>query len=152
MLLLRKMTISTGCVLRFTDYKLERACFEGNPNYEKREGMIPLDLSLNREMKSISENSFSLSISVDVFEKPRENNYPFSVGVTVSGFFQVDDSVGLDLKNKLIETNAAAILFPYVRSIISQITLMANTDSTLILPPVNFVEMLRSEETKKTSE
>jgi len=143
------MEKQSRCSLKFTDYKLERIYFEENPTYKKKDGMIPLALTLERRVENMTETQFTLTISVILFASPKENNYPFTLETRVLGFFEVEKNTAVNFKDKLIETNASAILFPYVRSIISQVTLMANTDKTLILPPMNFVEMMREEEEQK---
>lgn len=46
------------------------------------------------------------------------------------------------------EPNAIAILYPYVRSIISTYTTNSNVDP-IILPTINVVEMLKQEKNNK---
>ena len=83
-------------------------------------------------------------MDVNVFDDCVENNYPFSFYVRVSGFFEVTNLESKDEK-MLIEANAIAILFPYVRSLISSFTVNANV-SPLILPPINVLKLFQKEQ------
>lgn len=54
------------------------------------------------------------------------------------GFFE-EESEGIDLS-----ANAVAILFPYVRSLISDLT-SKGSDDPIILPPINVNSMLEND-------
>ncbi|MFB5762242.1 hypothetical protein [Paenibacillus medicaginis] len=70
--------------------------------------------------------------------------------VTLLGFFEVifnnDDPEkrGYNVKS-LCERNTLAILFPYLRSTISDISLKANAEP-IILPTINIVELIEERE------
>jgi len=57
------------------------------------------------------------------------NDYPFEIKVKILGIF---------------ETNVIAILYPYVRAIISTYTAQANVPA-LILPPINVNSLMKDE-------
>ncbi len=66
------------------------------------------------------------------------------MNISLTGFFQVDDS-DIDKKNNFAEINAVAILFPYLRAMITTYSANANV-MPLILPPINVVKMLHDKQ------
>lgn len=128
--------------------KLERLYFE-NIQY-KRDINLP-----------VAPNGYEMNFTREVTESAEEDH--FRVGLTANVHSQKDNSVLLTVtiigdficqcadkafKNRLINENAIAVLFPYIRS---QITLISTQpDSTpIIIPPVNIVALFRDEEAPK---
>ena len=78
-----------------------------------------------------------------------DKGLPFFLDVVVTGEFSVNhegvNRAEIDEKalSDVLKSNTVAILFPYVRSIVSSLTLMANEEA-VILPPINTFELLRS--------
>lgn len=70
-----------------------------------------------------------------------KNNYPFNINISLTGVFELDNQ---DIENRknFAEINAIAILFPYLRAIVSTYTSNANVPP-LILLPVNVVNMIQ---------
>ncbi|WP_413523126.1 hypothetical protein [Lactococcus raffinolactis] len=56
--------------------------------------------------------------------------------VEISGFFKVNPDEGTESNREYLEINGVAILFPYIRSIISFITSLDN-EKAIILPTIN---------------
>lgn len=72
-------------------------------------------------------------------------NLPFDLKATIEGKFKYIHGGKLPSNYlQLIQNNAATILFPYLRSAISQITLLGNEYSPIILPLIN-IESLKEE-------
>lgn len=66
------------------------------------------------------------------------DNLPFNLKASVQGRFKYVHEKELPSNYlKVLQNNAATILFPYLRSIISQITLLGNEYSPIILPLIN---------------
>ncbi len=63
--------------------------------------------------------------------------------VSLSGFFEIDNSEALDHKTTqdLINKNAVAILMPYLRSEVTLLTAQPDTES-VVLPPFNINRMM----------
>ena len=83
-------------------------------------------------------------LTVDVFPRAREQDYPFECSVTVMGRFSAELSVNMEesVFHKRLSQNGLSILFPYVRAMVSDITRMANV-TPVILPSINIVEYLK---------
>ncbi|MNO83554.1 preprotein translocase subunit SecB [compost metagenome] len=82
------------------------------------------------------------------------------IDITMVGYFKIalqkeeddDKEVEIDVLNdhihKLCEENTLSILFPYVRSTISDISLKANAEP-IILPTINIIALIKKEKEKE---
>lgn len=133
---------NTKSDLIFEDYEVEKIEFYNNLNFDGKDN-INIDLDIDSSINFSDDNSgFLLKLSVKLFKDAVKNNYPFSMNLSVIGIFK------LDTKNKekistFAEVNGVAILFPYIRAIISTYTANANVPP-LILPPINVINYLKS--------
>ncbi len=129
--------------LRFINYVVNEIRFKYNDQFKMESVKIDFNVKKNIAYNE-QNNSAVVTLDVNVFDHCVENNYPFSFYVRVSGFFEVTNLESKDEK-MLIEANAIAILFPYVRSLISSFTVNANV-SPLILPPINVLKLFQKEQ------
>lgn len=128
--------------LRFIDYIVDEVNFKNKYNDNEN---FELDFDIDSNVDFKDKNNFILKLELYIFKK--EEDVPFTMNVKVIGIFEVDD-VEEKLREELAEKNAVAILFPYVRALVSNYTAIANV-SPLILPPINVVQYI--EEKKKKS-
>jgi preprotein translocase subunit SecB len=74
----------------------------------------------------------------------------FDLSIDIIGHFELSNDVDSETKKKLINTNAPAILFPYVRSFITTLTSqMGDSTGPIIIPPRFFkgeIEEFKMEE------
>ena len=97
---------------------------------------------------SEDNQEMEVELGVSIFKDSLEKNYPFEMAVNVKGFFY------LEIGNERIDTfeaNAIAILFPYVRAIVSTFTANANV-APVILPPMNLYNYLKNKHNKKKNQ
>lgn len=76
------------------------------------------------------------------------DEYPFYVEVEVEGYFDYnykEDGIDAGFDN-LLRNNCAAILYPYLRSTISNLTNLANDYPTYNLPTINIIKAIQNEE------
>ncbi|MCT3191568.1 preprotein translocase subunit SecB [Lacticaseibacillus rhamnosus] len=80
-----------------------------------------------------------------------EESLPFEAFATVTGSFvyEADEDISETGIDHLLKVNATAILFPYIRAIISSLTGMSNEFNQLILPTIN-LEKLYEEQNKES--
>lgn len=121
-------------VLTFNEYKVNKVEFTLNPNWSGNETEIDLNI---RKQVTYDEDTKSgiVKLFTNVFENAEQRDYPFSIVLEVSGFFNIESDNHEESK-KLLNTNAVAILFPYIRALISTYTSNANV-APLILPAIN---------------
>lgn len=129
--------------LRFIDYYINKIEFYNNEEFE--DAPVKIDFKITRKVEYLEDedNTFLVTLNTRIFENSRENNYPFSMNISLTGIFEIDND---DVKNRktFAEVNSAAILFPYLRAIVSTYSANANIQP-LILPPVNVIKMIQEE-------
>ena len=136
------MMKNIGGVITFENYVVEKVLFERNDSFSKEKEVkgefdIKPDIQLSEDKKSMQ-----VRVEINIFEDMRKNNFPFHMEVIVSGFFNVssDDNT---IKTDKFYPNAIAILYPYIRSIITTYTAMANVNP-MILPTINVNKFIES--------
>lgn len=131
------MSAENSCVLKLEHLVFDELSF-------KREGFKndnELQLEFGFRFKDGPEGSFITSIRV-IGRKKDE----YSFVVRVSGYFQPGDSNAN--RDTLMEQNASAIIFPYVRSQISLLTAQPETD-TVVLPAMNIAALIEEAKQEK---
>ena len=112
----------------------------------EKENGIDIDLKLGHDIK-IFGNEMHVMLNAIVFDKMIEKNYPFKINVIIEGIFETSN------KNvDIFKNNAIAILFPYIRSLISTYTANSNVP-TLVLPTINvnkYIEEAEKHENQDT--
>lgn len=123
--------------LRFLNYKVNKLLFENNDNYKGTTITINFDIKNNVKINNV-KNKMEIELSTNIFEK--KQNTPFYMEVSITGLFEL---IGEDDITKYQE-NAIAIMYPYLRAIVSTCTSSANVPP-LILPTINVNAMLKKE-------
>jgi len=123
--------------LIFHDYVVNHVNFEKNKNFENQSIDIKFDIKRN----VVYEDDMAyVTVNTLIFENAVENNYPFTLDISVEGKFEVN-SADEKQKEELTTKNTVAILFPYIRALVSNYTANANVPP-LILPPINVLKIL----------
>ena len=125
-------------VLIFKKYIVNKVIFEKNENYNFKDGE-KIHFKVKDEVKK-EKNKMEVKLIVNIFENSKVNNYPFEMEVQVTGFFEIEN----DKENIDFIPNAIAILYPYIRAIVSTYTASSNVNS-LILPTINVNAMLEKQ-------
>lgn len=120
--------------LKFEHYIVDYVEFKNNPDFEGEEATLEFN---PRAEFNVDGKELLVFLTIDVFPEAIKRNYPFEMSVCVVGYFTISDEENIEK----YKTNAVAVLFPYVRSIISTYTALANVNP-LILPTVNINRML----------
>lgn len=77
---------------------------------------------------------FKIVQDIKVFTKEQ-----FELSIVGIGTFEISKDIDQELKDKFIQLNAPAIMFPYLRSFISTLTSnLGNVTGTLTIPPQFF--------------
>lgn len=130
-------------VIQFEGYRLIDAQYHCNAGFEfssLEDGDMKFNFS--KSHMSLSDNRMQLNLRGCVFYSNSEeyDSAPYKISVEIAGIFSSDTEF-----DKKWENNALAILFPYVRSIISCLTSQSGR-STIVLPTVNIVKMFEEVE------
>lgn len=126
-------------LLKFLGYEVNEIIFKKNDKYKsENEENSKLDLKI-KPKTVINENNMDVTLEVLISENAQENNKPFEMKVELTGYFYVEGMAPERLK-----ANAIAILYPYVRAIISTYTTNANI-TPLLLPAINVNKLVEQQ-------
>ncbi|MCK1976089.1 protein-export chaperone SecB [Jeotgalicoccus huakuii] len=132
--------------LTFETYSVDKMIYHKNENFiPTDDGEVDLDPSFDivinkTEKEAIVDMNFSVGSMTD-------KTSPFCIKVCISGifFYNVNEAEDEPFES-FLKTNAVAILFPYLRQIVSNLTTVTNEFPTFILPVMNIVKYLEDED------
>ena len=104
------------------------------------EKVVVEDISFKRfntEATKIEKSLYKVTVSVGI-----NSNSVCNMNITMSGFFRLEEDSTLG--KRLLQTNAVAILFPYVRSQLTLLTSQPGFDP-VILPVMNINALFANE-------
>ena len=135
----RESTISS---LRFINYVVNDVKFKSNKIQDDKK-VLKLTFDIVNSTKVNKERDKMEIISkLNVFKGQEES--PFNMEVEISGFFELEGEDDITR----YEANAIAIMYPYLRAIVSTYTASANV-SPVILPAINVNAMLKNRKENK---
>ncbi len=120
----------------FEKYEVVEVSFKKNDAYDSEE--VSVDVKMDADIKTDdNKESMIVELELKLFENAVEKGYPFDMYVLVRGYFS---GRGEDILQ--YQANAIAILYPYVRALVSTYTANSNV-TPLILPTINVNKMLK---------
>lgn len=132
--------------LSFENYSVEKMTYHKNSNFRlAEEGGIDLDplydIVINKtKEEAIVDLNFSVGSQTDEIS-------PFFIEVKIRGaFIYNSEEAEKEPFINFLKTNAVAILFPYLRHIVSNLTSTTNEFPTFILPVMNLVKYIEEED------
>lgn len=132
--------------LRFIDYVVNDIEYRANQNFIDQDVTVKFNVFRDVEYLEDENNTILVSLIISIFEDAAENNYPFYLKINMTGIFELDH-IHVESREGFAEVNAVAILFPYIRALISTITANVNVPP-LILPPINVVNLIEEQKKK----
>ncbi len=135
--------------ISFNNYVVEKIDFRINHDFQEYE-KIQLDMKFNSKIDvNMEEHSSVISLGCLVFNDYLNKNYPFQLLIQMRAFFDFESTLPQEEVVKLLEVNGIAIVFPYLRALISNITINSGMPP-LIIPTINISSMLNQKnETKQ---
>lgn len=127
-------------VLKFNKYIVNEIKYKTNAEFKKSNEGTPININIVHTV-DVEDNNMNVTLFCNIFDNAEKNNYPFEMSISLTGFFSTEGE-----KTESFVKNAIAILYPYVRAIVSTYTASANV-TPLILPAINVNKMI--EEQKK---
>lgn len=126
--------------INFNNIILKEVTFKRSPGIiEKPE----LDISFN-VISAISEDNKSLNLEVVTILKEKKGLFSLEFSL-IGNFSVIGNSENMSLE-EFSKTNAPALMMPYIRETISNITLRSGL-KPIIIPPINIISMVN----KKTA-
>lgn len=130
-------------IITFLDYRVNKIEFVNNKEYNGEEVDIDFDMAVEVHVSEDGQEMIVV-LKTNIFDSQEETVYPFKMSVEVEGYFK-SNFEGEEQDIKKYVKNAVAILFPYVRSLISTYTANANV-TPLILPTINVSKLVEKVE------
>ena len=125
--------------LIFKKYIVDEIVFKYNKEFKNKPVEIIFDIF--KKINYENDKQMNVSLKVKIFEE--NEKYPFYMMVSITGFFEIENNdEGINF-----EPNAIAILYPFIRSIVSTYTASANV-MPLILPVINVNKYLEDKQIK----
>lgn len=121
--------------MKLVDYKVLKASFELNQNYEFKQNPISIKPEFSRNVKKINDSQYDIILSINISSQGNKHPIPFFVEAVISSTFELQNWESEEIKPIAIN-NATAIMFPYLRSLLSSITLNGNIPP-YVLPIIN---------------
>lgn len=129
--------------MKFIDYVVDHIEYRSNLDFDDSE--VSIDFDIRPEfIQGENEQDLMVVLDVDIFKDAKKNNYPFEMNLRLVGYFKIE---GSNEKDKF-KANALAIMYPYVRSIVTSYTANANVNP-LILPVININAFIESRKNQK---
>ncbi len=135
--------------IQFQQYHVTKVDFKYNPFYEGEDSLIPY---FDYTVEPRTEGHLWVTLNLTVGDASLKDSSIF-VSASLAGLFELlsdetDDS-GLSNDVTRYKANFIAILYPYLRSLVSDIT-SKGTLSPLILPTMNVVAYIDAQEKSRS--
>ena len=128
--------MNTNHAMKLTKYNVEKIMFSLNKDFDfkspKRVNVKPI---FDREVTKLDDDNYNVYLSVTFKELDQQAILPFYIDLAISGNFFLSKWEDQD-KIVFARNSATAILFPYLRSLLTTITINANVPP-YILPIMN---------------
>lgn len=120
------------------------SAFVNDENTKKKNSF---SLTPNLKIRKDKKNGI-LNIKVSLKKFVNDNNY-FEISIELDGVFEISNELNSNEAKmvNILYVNGTAILYPYVRAVISMITGL-DSEATVLLPTINTLDLLK-EATKK---
>lgn len=131
--------------IQFNDYIVLKSSYEKNIHFDETTENLDMNMQFSCEIvEQETEATVYFSATCGSLEK---TDSPFLVDVKVAGFFGYieEENEGIDFRSYLTR-NAIFILFPYVRSLMSELTLKSNEFPPLQLPVINIAKFMEEQD------
>lgn len=116
----------------FLDYKLVSVAFSLT-------GKTPKDVDINPRFE-VSHEKEKDKLKVYLALVSEDGGSPFLFNVKIAGLFGFDRDISQDNMEDIANINCAAILFPFLRETLADLTRRSGLPP-LLLPPINFVAL-----------
>jgi len=124
--------------LQFDNPKLVKIDYEVNEEYSFTES---INMNTSAEVmvdKMEADRTASVFVSLKIFDKEDFDFVPFKLNIDIKANFRWDSDLDSRI-DQMLNSNAPAILFSYIRPFVTQFTVFSGYPA-LVLPIFNFVK------------
>ena len=120
--------------------------FRLNPTFRPKDGKIEINTNIEVDY---SHKGKDLTVKVRI-ELPDGENTPFVFALDGVGSFALNNEPPEDVLESIARVNCAAMIFPYIREAVADLTRRAGAPP-LHLQPVNFFALMRDDASEKVA-
>ena len=110
-----------------------------NPSFKATNEAIEMNPFFGRKIVKIDDNTVIVALKVEI---KNEGNKPFFGEITIQGTFRCDNWEKSEDGVFLVKQTASAVLFPYLRHALSDVTSLMNIPA-YVLPVVNIKTLFK---------
>lgn len=127
--------MNSNSILSLKNYEVKEINFKANPNFASEKYATTINPEFSKIIKKINKDDFTVSLRVSITENAENKNLPYFVNTEIACTFNLEDWEK-DIYKSIVEVNTVAIMFPYLRSLLTSVT--SNTQSKpYVLPIMN---------------
>jgi preprotein translocase subunit SecB len=135
---LEKWLMAKNVTIRMEDSRIHSLKFALNDNYEEKESGNSVDVKTDLKFKTnyvYKEKSIHCIFLLNLGGE----NIPYSLTIEYEGIFTLNKRISKKDANPICKINCPAILFPFMRECVAEITRRAGFPP-FMMPSVNFVK------------
>lgn len=131
--------------MQFQDFALLKVDFSINQEFDesKKETPINPQIAINHEL---NENNKELVVGIGL--RQINGNLPYHFEIKGAGLFKLESIPDAKILKQLATINCPAIIFPYLRETVADLTRRAGFPP-LHINPINFIELAKQQEGAK---
>ncbi len=136
--------------IQLQKYIIEAIEYKIRPGIEalNNDEQFNMDINISQNLHNDNENRIAtLKLGCQIGNN-LEDNFPFFLKVELVGIFSYDTDLSEDQCTRMLNVNGTAILFPYLRSLISMITTLCSIPP-VIIPTINIGKLISQNENPK---
>lgn len=133
--------------LKIIDIRLAEISFELNDRTPGKEEETPYHFKVESQAQHKTTGEIAVRLRATSATRDQEPDYPFFFDILMIGTFQVVEGTSPDLMEQFAKISCPALMFPYLRETIADITRRAGFPA-LHLPPINFVKQAKNQREK----
>lgn len=122
--------------LNFKNFGIEKMIYTNDYKNQIKNNKLKPNLECNVLQSKEDESRFNVRLNIEIGDQEFKV-YDFFVNVSIIGEFETNE-----VDSNLVP-NAIAILFPYLRSLVSDLTSKGNK-KPIILPPINVNDLIKN--------
>lgn len=127
-------------VIQFLGYRVTEIAYICAPDFEFPKENVAYKFNFSKSLVSLSDNEIQEILKINVFYAENDDfeSAPYKLSIEMAGRF----SSASEWQPQW-ESNALAIMFPYLRTLVSMLTSSSGREP-IILPTVNIISMFKS--------
>lgn len=133
--------------ISFVNYFVNNMSYMQNNNYDDTDENYDVSIDFSAKVVFVEKKKAIVDLTVEL-GNDKNRNTPFLAEVTLSSLFEFsyETNEKREVAKKMVASNGVAIIYPYIRNIVSDLTLKGNQFPSFVLPVINVVQLLEEQD------